>query len=162
MGSRVRLACNATHWRDDSVSLVLWFRGGPSSSASAASSLPVYTIDARQRPLSAGARHLVSDALRGRARFAAPNDSAPYLELAPLEADDQAEYRCRVDYRSRPRENFLIILFVLGEFSWRRLAGSLGSPQRTDKLPATSTDTPPPLGNTHTRAHAQFRRVPSR
>lgn len=118
------------------MSLVLWFKGSPSSSASAITGQqPIYTLDARQRPLSSGsARHLVSDSLRGRAKFVIPqqqaanatkqppplpNDSAtlqvPYLDLSPLEAEDQGEYRCRVDYRSRPRENFLIVLFVLGK-----------------------------------------------
>lgn len=115
---------------------MLWFKGNPTS---AANSAPIYTIDARQRPLSSGAaRHLVADAYKGRARFVVPaaqagakNHSAgqaPYLDLAPLEADDQGEYRCRIDYRARPRENFLMILFVLGEYYytswWRRPAAS--------------------------------------
>lgn len=109
MGSRVRIACNGSHWNDESVSLVLWFKG-----TSERHSAPIYTIDARQKPLSNGARHFVADNYKGRARFVA-KASPPYLDLAPLEADDQAEYRCRIDYRSRPRENFLIILFVLGK-----------------------------------------------
>jgi len=100
---------------------------------------PIYTLDARQRPISSGAaRHLIADSFRGRAKFVIPqqqqqgqsanstashrlapsNDSAaqvPYLDLSSLEPEDQGEYRCRVDYRSRPRENFLIVLFVLGK-----------------------------------------------
>lgn len=40
----------------------------------------------------------------------------PYLELRNLREDDEAEYRCRVDFRSAPRENLLAVLFVLGEF----------------------------------------------
>lgn len=125
MGSRVRIACNASHWWDDSISLVLWFKGPPGPNAQ-----PIYTIDARQRPLSSGqARHLLADAYKGRAKFVLPprpapgsgalggaNQTAPYLDLSPLNAADQGEYRCRVDYRQRPRENFLIILFVLGEY----------------------------------------------
>lgn len=91
------------------MSLVLWFKGTVERH-----SAPIYTIDARQRPLSNGARHFVADNYKGRAKFVA-KASPPYLDLAPLEADDQAEYRCRIDYRSRPRENFLIILFVLGK-----------------------------------------------
>lgn len=95
--------------------------------------MPIYTLDARQKPLAAGARHLVADGLRGRARFvvgARNGSQPPYLELSPLEPDDQAEYRCRVDYRSRPRENFLIILFVLGEFRHR----TVGSPATSGRL----------------------------
>lgn len=139
VGSSVRIACNASHWSDDSISLVLWFKGNSQQAGSPASSAqPIYTVDARQRPLSSGQeRHLVADAFKGRARFVFPhwqqrqlvaggsatapgNGSSsqfvPYLDISPLEADDQGEYRCRVDYRSRPRENFLIILFVLGEY----------------------------------------------
>lgn len=111
------------------MSLVLWFKGKPT--ASAAQSQPIYTIDARQKPLSSGqARHLVADAYKGRAKFVIPSrnqsGAAPavaaaapvvaYLDLAPIEDNDQGEYRCRVDYRTRPRENFLMILFVLGKF----------------------------------------------
>ena len=155
MGSRIRIACNASHWNDDSISLVLWFKGNPA--AGGANLQPIYTIDARQRPLSSGqARHLVADSFKGRAKFVIPtarvpsqsmnhttstatakstsappssssptigssgqpqsSPQVPYLDLAPIEASDQAEYRCRVDYRSRPRENFLIILFVLGKY----------------------------------------------
>ena len=118
------------------MSLVLWFKGAPGAVGPNGGQQPIYTVDARQRPLSSGAaRHLVADSMRGRARFvvpqmapappsggAKPNESlptgssAPYLEISSLEAEDQAEYRCRVDYRSRPRENFLIVLFVLGKF----------------------------------------------
>lgn len=56
----------------------------------------------------------MSEAYRGRAKFITKS-WPPYLDLDPIEADDQSEYRCRIDYRSKPRENFLIILFVLGE-----------------------------------------------
>lgn len=76
--------------------------------------MPIYTVDARQKPLNQGARHFVSDAYKGRARFNS-RATPPYLDLAPLEEEDQAEFRCRIDYRSRPRENFLVILFVLGK-----------------------------------------------
>lgn len=106
----MRIACNGSHWNEDSVSLVLWFKG----SGSERHSVPIYTVDARQKPLNSGARHFVADQYKGRARFVS-NASPPYLDLAPLEASDQSEYRCRIDYRSKPRENFLIILFVLGE-----------------------------------------------
>lgn len=110
VGSRVRIACNGSHWNDDSVSLVLWFKGTIERH-----SVPIYTVDARQKPLNSGARHFIADAYKGRARFVT-KATPPYLDLSPLEADDQSEYRCRVDYRARQRENFLIILFVLGEF----------------------------------------------
>lgn len=109
LGSRVRIACNGSHWSDDSVSLVLWFKGTIERH-----SVPIYTVDARQRPLNNGARHFVSDAYKHRAKFVTKT-TPPYLDLALIEADDQSEYRCRIDYRSKPRENFLIILFVLGE-----------------------------------------------
>lgn len=105
----MRIACNGSHWSDESVSLVLWFKGTVERH-----SVPIYTVDARQHSLSQGARHFVADAYKGRARFVS-KASPPYLDLAPLEAEDQSEYRCRVDYRSKPRENFLIILFVLGK-----------------------------------------------
>lgn len=91
------------------MSLVLWFKGTVDRH-----SVPIYTVDARQRPLNGGARHFVSEAYRGRAKFITKS-WPPYLDLDPIEADDQSEYRCRIDYRSKPRENFLIILFVLGE-----------------------------------------------
>ena len=89
---------------------MLWFKGTIERH-----SVPIYTVDARQKPLNSGARHFISDAYKGRAKFVT-KATPPYLDLAPLEEDDQSEYRCRIDYRSKPRENFLIILFVLGKF----------------------------------------------
>lgn len=114
------------------MALVLWFKGAHSE--------PIYTIDARssqqqttttrqQNPSQlrvaagghahndsmAGARHHVADAYRGRATFVS-SSTPPYLDLNQLEANDQSEYRCRIDYRTRPRENLLAILFVLGEY----------------------------------------------
>lgn len=109
------------------MSLVLWFKGTIERH-----SVPIYTVDVRQKPLNSGARHLIADAYKNRAKFVS-KASPPYLDLAPLEEDDQSEYRCRIDYRSKPRENFLIILFVLGKcvevdyllssLIWRTLPG---------------------------------------
>lgn len=93
------------------MSLVLWFKGNSVERHS----VPIYTVDARLKPLNNGARHFIADAYKGRAKFITKS-WPPYLDLWPLEEEDQSEYRCRIDYRSKPRENFLIILFVLGEF----------------------------------------------
>lgn len=60
----------------------------------------------------------MADKYKGRAKFVT-KATPPYLDLAPLEEEDQSEYRCRIDYRSRPRQNFLVILFVLGK--WKTL-----------------------------------------
>lgn len=118
------------------MSLVLWFKSSRSAGSQPTNNAaPFYTVDARQRPLSAGARHLVADPFKGRARFVldrtAPPNTPPYLDLSPLDENDQGEYRCRVDYRSKPRENFLAVLFVLGESSARvasrRVASSAAS-----------------------------------
>lgn len=107
MGSSIRIACNGSHWNDDSISLVLWFKGS--------SPEPIYSVEDRGRssPKLSGARHHISESFRGRAKFVTA-DTPPYLEVSPLESDDQGEYRCRIDYRARQRENFLAILFVLG------------------------------------------------
>lgn len=117
------MLCNGSHWgQPDSVALVLWFKGSQSE--------PIYTVDARLAPSKQanstpnkqsageqmpGARHHIADSYRGRAKFVSAA-TPPYLDLAQLEPEDQAEYRCRLDYRSKPRENFLAILFVIGEF----------------------------------------------
>lgn len=109
VGSRIRLVCNATYWSNDQVSLVLWYKGSINSKSS-----PIYTVDARHKPLNE-ARHYVSDSYKDRARFDT-RLNPPQLEIDTIEEEDQSEYRCRVDYYSKPKENFLIILFVIGKF----------------------------------------------
>ncbi|XP_068204828.1 nephrin-like isoform X2 [Palaemon carinicauda] len=70
---------------------------------------PVYSIDARDVSLQS-AHHWSS--LQDRAHFdlsTRPN----VLTIKNVEADDQAEYRCRVDFRASPTRNLRIRLTVM-------------------------------------------------
>ncbi|GFY47200.1 ig-like domain-containing protein [Trichonephila inaurata madagascariensis] len=104
-GSTLDLPCNITApTPDDSVALVLWYKDE--------STTPLYSLDAR-RGLLDQARHAASDLLNGRAYLSITHRPST-LQLKPLLADDEGQYRCRVDFRKARTRNFDVILNVVG------------------------------------------------
>ncbi|PRD26859.1 UNVERIFIED_CONTAM: hypothetical protein NCL1_36951 [Trichonephila clavipes] len=104
-GSTLDLPCNITApTPDDSVALVLWYKEE--------STTPLYSLDAR-RGLLDQARHAASDLLNGRAYLSITHRPST-LQLKPLLADDEGQYRCRVDFRKARTRNFDVILNVVG------------------------------------------------
>lgn len=102
-GSTVDIPCN-TSWKEDEVSLVLWFRGD--------TGVPIYRVDARNVPL-AQAIHTTQNESKKRLYFDMKLQP-PVLRINPVIASDAAEYRCRVDFRQSRTQNVIILLNVTG------------------------------------------------
>lgn len=74
--------------------------------------LPVFgSIDSRSGPLESSVKW---SGLGDRAHFdvTSPTQS---LVINPVEAQDDGDYRCRVDFRSSPTRNLRVKLQVVGE-----------------------------------------------
>lgn len=107
VGESIELPCNTTYpWADEAISLVLWYRNR--------STLPIYTVDARSKPLSR-ARQVAGGDLVGRAHFNT-SDYPPRLIIRMLTAEDADFYRCRVDYRATRTRSAYFRLDIIGEF----------------------------------------------
>ncbi|XP_076338996.1 uncharacterized protein LOC143240447 [Tachypleus tridentatus] len=95
-GDKVVLPCNITPPSpDDSVALVLWYRGNSGN--------PIYSVDARNEPVQEG-KHFASDVLGSRAKFNISLKTS-FLVIEPVKDDDGGEYRCRVDFRRGRTQN---------------------------------------------------------
>ncbi|KAI1287039.1 B-cell receptor CD22 [Halotydeus destructor] len=99
-GGWIVIPCNTYLWKDDAISLILWYKG---SSGGA----PIYSVDARHVALSA-ANHSSLDTRMLLETHAHPAQ----LRISPVMAADQGEYRCRVDYRSARTQNYVTYLTV--------------------------------------------------
>ena len=85
-GEKVALPCNSSLWADESVSLVLWYKG--------MSEVPIYTLDVRDSTISKS-RHISSPHLKDRAYFDV-SLNPPLLILENLTKNDEGAFRCRV------------------------------------------------------------------
>lgn len=85
-GEKVGLPCNSSLWGDESVSLVLWYKG--------ISEVPIYTLDVRDSPLSQS-RHISSVLFKDRVYFDV-TFNPPVLIIANLTKSDEGAFRCRV------------------------------------------------------------------
>ncbi|UYV66095.1 K02A2.6-like [Cordylochernes scorpioides] len=102
-GSEVGLPCGvAPPSSEDGVALVLWYRGD--------SGEPVVSLDARSGP---PGTQTVSPELGSRASLRLTPRSAELL-IRPVLGADQAEYRCRVDFRRGRTQRRVMRLFVSG------------------------------------------------
>ncbi|GFQ84241.1 sidestep protein, putative [Trichonephila clavata] len=88
---------------DDSVVLILWYKGEDPA--------PIYTLDARRGTVEQ-ARQSASTHLENRAYFNMINRPA-FLQLDPVQEEDAGEYRCRVDFRKARTVNTVITLKVI-------------------------------------------------
>lgn len=93
---------------DDSVVLILWYKGEDPA--------PIYTLDARRGTVDQ-ARQSSSPHLDNRAYFNMVNRPA-FLQLDPVQEEDAGEYRCRVDFRKARTVNTVITLKVIGKLKF--------------------------------------------
>lgn len=90
VGDDFQLPCNISgEHRDDTIILIIWFRND--------SVKPIYTVDARSSDLD-HAIHSVDSSIASRVRFIL-DFPISYLEIKSIIPEDEAEYRCRIDYR---------------------------------------------------------------
>ncbi|XP_069160721.1 muscle M-line assembly protein unc-89 isoform X2 [Procambarus clarkii] len=102
---RVLLPCDvAPPIPTDDTILVLFYHGDIGT--------PIYSIDGRSGPIKRAPHWSDEQTLGTRAYFDMGREP-PGLVLQPVEANDDAEYRCRVDFRSSPTRNVRIQLEVI-------------------------------------------------
>ncbi|GBN56699.1 hypothetical protein AVEN_73306-1 [Araneus ventricosus] len=103
-GGKVDLQCDITPpSRDDDVALVLWYKDE--------STTPLYSLDSRRRGLYQ-AKHAPGQEIMGRA-FLDMSTHPTVLKLEKLKAEDEGEYRCRVDFKIARSRNSLVILEII-------------------------------------------------
>ncbi|CAG2121366.1 unnamed protein product, partial [Medioppia subpectinata] len=106
VGDRVQLPCNISiPSKDDVVTLILWYRGDTTGG-------PIYSVDARQQMPNKQSQHSMSDELTNRATLNITVRPA-ILTIDPVRAEDEGEYRCRVDFRWGRTMNTVVSLIVI-------------------------------------------------
>ncbi|XP_035207386.1 nephrin-like [Stegodyphus dumicola] len=84
------IPCNvSTPLAEDEASLILWYRTDNPN--------PIYTLDVRNARIQE-ARHFPAEELKGRAYFNISRHP-PILRIATAKAEDEADYKCRVDLK---------------------------------------------------------------
>ncbi|XP_054259110.1 synaptogenesis protein syg-2-like [Macrosteles quadrilineatus] len=86
---------------NDSVLLVVWYKSDMR---------PIYSYDLRKKDLKDNHWH-DRDTLGGRAYFRTMSEPAG-LVIDTVELTDEADYRCRVDFRKSPTRNYKVKLIV--------------------------------------------------
>ncbi|XP_054168954.1 uncharacterized protein LOC128966165 [Oppia nitens] len=84
------LPCNVSRPLNDSIDLILWFRGDAETA--------LYSLDARKANGIQRAKHLVSDDLSSRA-YIDITSKPTALVVDSVKATDMGEYKCRIDFR---------------------------------------------------------------
>lgn len=100
------LICNISDWSEDTISLMLWYKGNFGS--------PFFSLDAREVPLTQAI--LSTNDSRIHLNLTSP----PSLIIEPVRWSDEGEYKCRVDYRNDRTQNIIFSLEVVGKFKFNR------------------------------------------
>lgn len=115
---------------DDAIYLVVWFLE-PNKK-------PIYTFDARGKPLSMGRRwsEVVSFGLRADFRFALHGQipSKGHLIINGTTLSDEGIYRCRVDFKNSPARHFRVQLNVTVPPSEPKITDETGREVRSSKF----------------------------
>ena len=72
-----------------------------------------FSFDVRGQGSEVG-RHWNDGSLGARARFEEKANPQPLLWIEDLRDEDEGTYRCRVDFKHAPTQNFRINLLVIG------------------------------------------------
>ena len=75
-----------------------------------------FSFDVRGQGSEVG-RHWNDGSLGARARFEEKANPQPLLWIEDLRDEDEGTYRCRVDFKHAPTQNFRINLLVIGKRS---------------------------------------------
>ncbi|KAH8354979.1 hypothetical protein KR093_003272, partial [Drosophila rubida] len=120
VGSEVALPCDLMPGTmiADKVQLVIWYRQGNVK--------PIYTFDARGRPLHQAIPWADENVFNKKAHFYY-DTNPPALRIKNIQTSDAGLYKCRVDFHKSPTRNWRINVTVLGEWQ-TRLSLSIRSP----------------------------------
>ena len=80
----------------------------------------IFSFDVRGGQGADIGRHWNDGSLGARARFEEKAQPLPLLWIEDLRDQDQGTYRCRVDFRHAPTQNFQINLQVIGRFLFKK------------------------------------------
>ncbi|KAH8252583.1 hypothetical protein KR032_000656, partial [Drosophila birchii] len=106
VGSEVALPCDLVPGTQiaDKVQLVIWYREG--------SVKPIYTFDARNRPLTQAIPWADESVFNKKAHFHYES-TPPALRIKNIQTTDAGLYKCRVDFHKSPTRNWRINVTVL-------------------------------------------------
>ncbi|XP_017005891.2 neural cell adhesion molecule 1-A [Drosophila takahashii] len=106
VGSEVALPCDLLPGTGitDKAQLVIWYRQGNVK--------PIYTYDARGRPLEQGIPWADESVFNKKAHFQ-HDTSPPVLRIKNIQTSDAGLYKCRVDFHRSPTRNWRINVTVL-------------------------------------------------
>ncbi|KAH8358190.1 hypothetical protein KR084_007445, partial [Drosophila pseudotakahashii] len=109
VGSEVALPCDLLPGtgNTDKAQLVIWYRQGNVK--------PIYTFDARGKPLELGIPWADESVFNKKAHFH-HDASPPVLRIKNIQTSDAGLYKCRVDFQRSPTRNWRINVTVLGGF----------------------------------------------
>ncbi|XP_061931245.1 nephrin isoform X4 [Apis cerana] len=106
-GKSAELPCDITPPGEDTLHMVFWFRDE--------AGVPLYTMDAREKPV-AKAQHSSDSTVFGRrAYFRTEFQNPAILVIKDVKRHDAATYRCRVDFRKGQTRSFRYSLIVIGK-----------------------------------------------
>ncbi|XP_061931249.1 hemicentin-1 isoform X7 [Apis cerana] len=104
-GKSAELPCDITPPGEDTLHMVFWFRDE--------AGVPLYTMDAREKPV-AKAQHSSDSTVFGRrAYFRTEFQNPAILVIKDVKRHDAATYRCRVDFRKGQTRSFRYSLIVI-------------------------------------------------
>ncbi|RWS24037.1 nephrin-like protein [Leptotrombidium deliense] len=106
IGGKAAITCNVSVPMDESVILILWYKGDTTGA-------PIYSVDLRYTD-SLTAEHFQSKTLLNRAVFDV-NVKPFSLFIDPVKEEDDGLYFCRIDFRWSPTISVPIMLQVIGE-----------------------------------------------
>ncbi|XP_065206012.1 MAM domain-containing glycosylphosphatidylinositol anchor protein 1-like isoform X2 [Planococcus citri] len=103
---KASLPCDITpNEKDDVVFMVLWFKNAETE--------PIYSFDIRNRAQNQAKLWSSPAAFGNRAVFRASTKPAK-LYIENIQLDDEAVYRCRVDFKNSPTRNVKVNFTVIG------------------------------------------------
>ncbi|XP_047355257.1 nephrin-like isoform X1 [Vespa velutina] len=104
-GKPAELPCDITPPGEDTLHMVFWFKDE--------AGVPLYTIDAREKPVTKAQHFSDSGVFGPRAYFRTAFPRPAVLVIDDIKRHDAATYRCRVDFRKGQTRSFRYNLTVI-------------------------------------------------
>nr|XP_033324105.1 nephrin-like [Megalopta genalis]XP_033324106.1 nephrin-like [Megalopta genalis] len=134
-GAPAELPCDITPPGEDTLHMVFWFKDE--------AGVPLYTIDAREKPVTK-AQHSSDQGVFGpRAYFRTAPQNPAVLVIEDIKRHDAATYRCRVDFRKGQTRSFRYNLTVIVPpeqptilDQWGRIVNGTAGPYEENDTPS--------------------------
>ncbi|KAF7281767.1 hypothetical protein GWI33_004282 [Rhynchophorus ferrugineus] len=108
-GHDAELPCDVTPaFPGDRVKMIFWYKD--------TIGMPLYSLDAREEPLSKASHFAISDDIGRRSYFIADEENfTTKLRIQNVNSNDQGLFRCRVDFVNSPTRNFQVNLTLIDQ-----------------------------------------------